>query len=97
MREGPEEQGIIRKPLTICSPNIAPIWVSILQQIIVFLDSKAVKFTCINPFGWANKEKGEILCPFLLSVGVAPRSLNYDDAVAAAINIKAILTEAGLP
>ena len=72
MCEGPEEQGIICEPLTICRPDIAPIWVSVLQQIIVFLDSEAIKFTCISPFGWANKEKGEILCPFLLSVGVAP-------------------------
>jgi hypothetical protein len=97
VRKGPEEQGIVREPRTVCRPDISPVWVSILQQIIVCLDSMGVNFNCINPFGWANKGKKELLCPFLLSVGVTPRSLDYDDAVAAAIGVKAILAKSGLP
>jgi hypothetical protein len=56
-----------------------------------------VNFSCINPFGWANEGEKELLCPFLLSVGVTPRSLDYDDAVAAAVDVKAILAKSGLP
>jgi hypothetical protein len=92
VRKGPEEQGIVREPRTVCRPDIALVWVSILQQIIVFLDSMGVGFNSVNPFGWANKGEKKLL----LSVGVTPRSLDYDDAVAAAINVKAILAKSGL-
>ncbi|KAF8877736.1 hypothetical protein CPB84DRAFT_1794697 [Gymnopilus junonius] len=44
----------------------------------------------------ANKGEEKLLCPFLLSVGVTPRSLAYDDAVAAANSIKTILAVHGL-
>jgi hypothetical protein len=97
VRKGPEEYGIAREPRTVCRPDIAPVWVSILQKIIVCLDSMGVNFTCINPFGWANEGEKELLCPFLLSVGVTPRSLDYDAAVAAAAGVKAILSKSGLP
>jgi hypothetical protein len=97
VRKSPEEQGIVREPRTFCCPDITPVWVSILQQIIVCLDSMGVNFNRINPFGWANKGEKELLCPFLLSVGVMPRSLDYDNAVAAAVDVKAILAKSGLP
>ena len=97
VRKGPGEWRIVREPRTVCRPDIAPVWVSILQQIIVCLDSMCVNFNCINPFGWANKGEKDLLCPFLLSVGVTPRSLDYDGAVAAAVDVKAILTKSGLP
>ena len=35
--KGPEEQGIVREPRTVCRPDVAPVWVSILQQIIACL------------------------------------------------------------
>jgi hypothetical protein len=92
-----EEQAIVREPHTVRRRDIAPVWVSILQKIIVCLDSMGVNFTCINPFGWANEGEKELLCPFLLSVGVTPRSLGYDAAVAAAVDVKAILAKSGLP
>ena len=97
VRKGPGEWGIVREPRTVCRPDIAPFWVSTLQQIIVCLDAMGVNFNCINPFGWANKGEKELLCPFLLSVGVAPRSLDYDGAIAAAANVKAILAKSDLP
>ena len=53
-------------------------------------------FNCISPFGWANKGEKELLCPFLLSVGVMARSLDYDDAIAGAVDVKAILAKPGL-
>ena len=46
----PEEQGIVHEPHSICRPDIAPVWVSILQQIIVCLDAMGTNFNCINPF-----------------------------------------------
>ena len=88
---------IEREPRPICRPDIAPIWVSILQKIVECLDSVGVKFTSINAFSWANRDEKELLCPFLLFVGVMPQSLDYDDAVTAAVGVKAILTEYGLP
>ena len=97
VRKGPEEQGIVREPRTVCRPDIAPLWVSILQQIIEYLDSMDINFTCINPFGWANEGEKELLCAFLLSIGVTPRSLAHDDAVAAAVGVKGILAKSGLP
>jgi hypothetical protein len=93
----PEEQGIVREPHSICRPDVAPVWVSILQKIIVCLDSMGTNFNCINPFGWANKGEKELLCPFLLSVSVMPRSIDYDDAIASAVDVKAILAKSGLP
>ena len=57
----------------------------------------SINFNCINPFSWANKGEKDLLCLFLLSVGVMPRSLNYDGTVAAAVDVKAILTKSGLP
>ena len=61
------------------------------------LHSMGVDFNCINLFSWANKGEKELLCPFLLSVGVTSGSLDYDDAVAAAVDVKAILAKSGLP
>ena len=50
VRKGPEEQGIAREPRTLCRPDTAPVWVSILQQIIKYLDSMGTDFSFINPF-----------------------------------------------
>ena len=46
----PEEQGIVHEPHSIYRPEVAPVWVSILQQIIVCLDAMGTNFNCINPF-----------------------------------------------
>ena len=91
------EWGIIREACSVHCPNIAPIWVSVLQQIIECLDSLDVHFTCINPFGWANEGEEKPFCPFLLSVGITPSSLTYNDAVSTAVSIKEILAKFGLP
>ena len=53
--------------------------------------------TALTPLaGWANKGEKELLS-FLLSVGVTPCSLDYDDAIAGAVDVKAILAKSGLP
>jgi len=60
------------------------------------LDSMGVDWTSINPLAYANEEEAKPFCPFVISVGVTPRSLAYEDAVAAAGGIKEILTRSGL-
>ncbi|KAJ6502027.1 hypothetical protein C8R45DRAFT_769495, partial [Mycena sanguinolenta] len=50
MRVGPRAQGIVRETRPVYRPDIAPIWVSILQRIYEHLDSMAVDRTVIDPF-----------------------------------------------
>lgn len=43
---------------------------------------------------YANEGDSEILCPFVLRVGVIPNSLGYEEAVAATPNVKETFTRA---
>ncbi|KDQ07651.1 hypothetical protein BOTBODRAFT_192282 [Botryobasidium botryosum FD-172 SS1] len=54
-------------------------------------------YTQSSPFGFANEGEDDAFCPFLLYVGVAPDSLAYKAAVAAAVAVKAVLARSGLP
>ena len=81
---GPQEQGIIREVRPVVRPDVAPVWVSILEKICEHLDSMSVDFTSINPLGYANRGELEPFCHFILSVGVKPHSLAYEAAVATA-------------
>ncbi|KAI0696961.1 hypothetical protein C8T65DRAFT_832625 [Cerioporus squamosus] len=73
-------------------------WVSILELIIKRLDSLGVRFTSINPFGWgwANERQTDVVCPFLLYIGVIPGSLAFQLAVSAADSVKEILAASNL-
>ena len=97
VRRGPEEQAFIREPRPVYRPDMAPCWPSTLQRVIGCLNDMGVQFTCITPSGWANQGEAELLCPFLLSIGVTPHSLSYDGAVAASSPVKEILASCGLP
>jgi hypothetical protein len=97
VRKGPEEQGIVRQARTVCRPDIAPVWVSTLEEIIDYLDGVGVEFNSINPLGWANEGEKDPFCTFLLSVGVRPLSLAFKLAVSAADGVNAILCSIGLP
>ncbi len=96
VRHGPEEQGLIREARPICRPDIALVWPTTIPKIITCLDNAGVNFTCINPFGWANRGEKTLLCDFVLSVGIIPDSLEYDLALSTAINLKEILTSINL-
>lgn len=96
VRTGPQAQGIVREARPVYRPNIAPSWASILQRIYEHLDSMGVDWTSINPLAYANEGEAKPFCPFVISVGVTPRSLAYEDAVAAAGGIKEILARSGL-
>ena len=98
VRKGPQAQGIIREPRPV---NHHPIdnntWLSIGERIYHKLDSICVEWTSINPLAYANAGEAQPFCALILSIGVKPHSLFYDDAVAAAAVVKEILAEAGFP
>ncbi|KAL4251294.1 hypothetical protein ABKN59_006725 [Abortiporus biennis] len=95
VRKGPQAQGIVREPRPVYSHSIQLTWISIGNRICDKLESLDIQWTSINPFAYANAGEPKPFCPLIICVGVKPRSLLYDDAVAAAAAVKGILTEAG--
>jgi len=96
VRTGPQAQGIVREVRPVYRPDIAPSWVSTLQRIYEYLDTMGVRWTSINPLAYANEGEAIPFCAFIVSVGVTPCSLAYEDAVAAAGGVKEILAKSGL-
>ncbi|KAH8115973.1 hypothetical protein DFH11DRAFT_1583254 [Phellopilus nigrolimitatus] len=94
VNKGPQAQGIVREARPIYDHPIQPVWLDIGTKISQALDSMAVKWTSIGPRAYANAGKSELLCPFVLRVGVVPHSLLYEDAVAATTIVEKIFTEA---
>ncbi|KAI6145484.1 hypothetical protein BKA82DRAFT_129538 [Pisolithus tinctorius] len=94
-RTGPEAYRITREARPVYDHPIADQWHAIGTSIYQFLDSKGVKWTSIDPVGFAEEGEVEPFCPLLMWIGVHPKSLVYDAAVAAAEAIKKILTQAG--
>ncbi|KAI0056985.1 hypothetical protein BV25DRAFT_1831617 [Artomyces pyxidatus] len=97
VREGPQAQGIVREARPVYRHAIGRTWLSIGKRICDDLDSTGVKWTSVNPLAYADAGQAEPFCPFILSIGVQPRSLLYDAAVAAAAVVKTILADAGFP
>ena len=97
VRKGPEAQGIIREARPVYRHAIGPTWLSIGTSIYQGLDSMGVMWTSINPLAYANEREARPFCSLILSIGVRPHSLLYDDAVAAADVVKKILAGAGFP
>ncbi|EJD04750.1 uncharacterized protein FOMMEDRAFT_119956 [Fomitiporia mediterranea MF3/22] len=95
--KGPEAQGIVRELRPVIGHAIGSKWLSIGQLIYESLDSIHVKWTSIDPLAYANEGEARPFCPLIVSVGVEPQSLLYDNAVAAADGVKRILAEAGFP
>lgn len=95
VREGPEAKGIVREARPVYRHPIGPIWLDIGQRIIHALDSGNIKWTSINPLAYANAGEARPFCPFILSIGVVPRSLLYGNAVRAANVVKSILSGRG--
>ena len=61
----------------------------------MFLDSRNIKWTSIDLATFANAGEKTPLCPLLIWIGVKPRTLPFDDAVAAADASKVIFSQAG--
>jgi hypothetical protein len=97
VRTGFEAQGIEREARPVYRHAIGRTWLSIGRRICHDLDSIGVKWTSINPLAYANAGEAKPFCPLILSIGVQPRSLLYDAAVAAAAVVKNILADAGFP
>ncbi|KAF8599367.1 hypothetical protein BDV93DRAFT_497846 [Ceratobasidium sp. AG-I] len=97
VRKGPEAYGIVREVRPVYGHDIGSTWVSTGQLIYKSLDSMGVKWTSIDPLAYANEGEATPFCPFIVSIGVQPQSLLFDDAVAAADGVKRILAKAGFP
>ncbi|KAG9019212.1 hypothetical protein FRB90_005287 [Tulasnella sp. 427] len=61
------------------------------------LDSLNVALTSINPLAYANAGEATPFCDFVVSVGVKPHCLVYDDAVVAGTAFHKIFVELGYP
>ena len=97
VRKGPQAQGIIREARPVNDHPIQNNWLSIGERIFHTLDTISVEWTSINPLAYANAGEAQPFCSLILSIGVKPHSLLYDDAVAAAAAVKKILAEDGFP
>ena len=97
VRTGPEAQRIIREARPVYSHAIGPVWLSIGNLIYNYLDSIHVTWTSINPLAYADRGEAKPFCPLILSIGVMPSSLVYENAVVAADGVKAILAKANFP
>ncbi|KAF8884567.1 hypothetical protein CPB84DRAFT_1816946 [Gymnopilus junonius] len=90
-------QGIEREARPAYGHPIGPNWLTIAESIYQSLDSRGINWTSIDPLAYANAGEAKPFCPLILSIGVKPHSLLYDDAVAATAVVKEILAKAGFP
>ncbi|CAA7260647.1 unnamed protein product [Cyclocybe aegerita] len=96
-RSGNQAQGIYRAARPIYNHPIRPFWLSIGWSIVAKLDSLKVDWNAINPLAYADAGEANPFCPFVITIGVEPYSLLYDDAVAAGDAVLSILKDAGFP
>ncbi|KIY62483.1 hypothetical protein CYLTODRAFT_175680 [Cylindrobasidium torrendii FP15055 ss-10] len=93
----PNAQKLIRAARPYNNPEKAPIWTQVLKSIAAFLDSLEVEvqLTAIDPLAYANVGEAKLFCNFVVVISVNPHTLAYQDAVAAAPGVLAILENAG--
>ncbi|KAF9068769.1 hypothetical protein BDP27DRAFT_1392603 [Rhodocollybia butyracea] len=94
---GPESQKIVRAARPIYSHPIAQIWLETAWAIVARLDELQVNWNTVNPLAYANAGEAALICDFVITIGVQPRSLAYAAAVAAANAINEILQATGFP
>lgn len=89
---GPESQKIIRaaRPVYYDHP-FAPIWLETAWSIVAKLDNLQVNWNTVNPLAYANAGEAALICDFVITIGVEPESLAFNDAVAAANVVDEIL------
>lgn len=95
VRQGPEAQRVLREARPICQHPIQDVWPMLGKRIYELLDSLGVQWSTIDPVRFA--EEGKEAGPLYLWVGVAPRSLSFEHARAAADGCKEILSNAHFP
>ncbi|KAJ7639371.1 hypothetical protein FB45DRAFT_425603 [Roridomyces roridus] len=88
---------LLRAARPIYDHPIQPTWLKILEAIVDLLDSLQVKWNAVDPLAYANAGEATLICEFVITIAVLPRSLAYDAAVAAAGAVHEILVGAGFP
>lgn len=78
---------LVRAARPIYEHPIQPVWLKLLWEILGLLNSMGVQWSTIDPLAYANEGEAELVCDFVVVVGVKARSLGYDAAVAAAEGI----------
>ncbi|KAG8897721.1 hypothetical protein FRB99_007972 [Tulasnella sp. 403] len=93
---GPEAYPHVRELRPVYGHPITDSWPGILDNVKAYLGERGQAFTAIMGFGWANAGDERPVCPLLLTIGVEPKSLAFDDAKTAAHHVKSnILGQAG--
>ncbi|ODN88039.1 hypothetical protein L198_06778 [Cryptococcus wingfieldii CBS 7118] len=91
------EQKIVRAARPIYNHPIAPTWLETAWAIVAQLDLLQLNWNTVNPLAYANAGEAALICDFVITIGVQPRSLAYPAAVAAAQAVVEILEAAGFP
>lgn len=86
-------RNLIRAARPYYNPDKAPTWRQTLKSIVAFFDSPEVQvqLTSIDPLAYANSNEEALFCNFVVVISVKPYTLAYEDAVAAAPGVTAIL------
>ncbi|KAH6902436.1 hypothetical protein BKA70DRAFT_1435169 [Coprinopsis sp. MPI-PUGE-AT-0042] len=82
---------------------IAPVWDEFLDATANYLDASSIPFSAIAGFGMADKDYGgpnqapvKAFCPLIVTVGVLPRRVAFEQAKRVALHVKnVILSDAG--
>ncbi len=92
---GPEIYPSLRETRPVHNHAITPLWHKLLKDIEAYLDSHCIQFTAITGFGFANAGEKVAFCQLLVTIGVRPDSLPFQEAKTAADHVKDILDQAG--
>ena len=87
----PNSQKLVRAARPIHDHPIQPIWHKTSDAMTIVLDSLQVKWNALDPLAYANAGMAELICEFVVTIGVLPGSLTFNDAVTAADAVHKIL------
>ncbi len=97
-RRREESWPYIREFRPVYDHPITSSWVGIVKSIEAYLQDRGQQFTAIMGFGWANAGDQTPFCPLLVTVGMEPMSVAFEDVKIAADYVKnTILGNAGFP
>ena len=95
---GPEAQPLIRETRPVHDHPITSSWPKILRDADAYLNARGIKCTTITGFGFANVGEKTPFCPLLVTIGVPPMTIAFEEAKTAAEHVKGtILSQAGFP
>ena len=88
---GPAARPYIRELRPTHGHRIMSSWVGIVRNIEAYLKEQGQTFTAIMGFGWANEGDKIPFCQVLVTVGVEPKTVAFEDAKTAADHIKSTI------